>query len=165
MSTTPLPSDWADDASGNRCLQYLMGELSHSDAEAFETELAQSPALADELVRQSELICCLSESMPVTAAKSVSKSAMGYRVVKVFAAVAACLMLAFVARSWKGEAESSQAEEDLLIAQAWVDASESFQSLDLDVENDTDWDQESTIDDGSLSWVMAAVEAEESIDG
>lgn len=165
MTNTQSPSGWAKDKSGDRCLQYLMGELSPSDADAFEAELAQSPELMDELERQSEMICYLSEAKPVSApVTSVAEPVGGYIVIKVVTAIAACLMLAFLIRGRDVETETPQAEQDLMIAQAWVDASESFESSDLEIENDMEW-QDSVVDDASLSWVMAAFEAEESVDG
>ena len=55
-----------DEATSERCMRYLLGELSADEAATFEQSLGSSPELGDELQRQSELLCmvCLLYTSP-----------------------------------------------------------------------------------------------------
>lgn len=167
-----------DEATSERCLQYLLGELSTHQSTQFEQQLAMSPALGDELQRQSELLCMASNAISETqivdtqlanADSATPGSATPW--IEAIVALAACLLVAFVGWNLTKTSSSINAlQEDVLIAQAWAVDTDAIvlgvASLEeMELEEDGDFEIEMSAFDDSLSWVSTAVESGVSIDG
>lgn len=168
--TNPNRDHAINDDADERCLLYLLGELSADQATAFERELEQDKRLQDELVSQSNLLCTLPNDQPTVVAADSPATHTSWRLAATVAAVAACLMIAFFAwpRAIDNEASvANAAPEGLLIAQAWAD--EPLSDLITDW-HEPDNEMDDTFlppedDDSSLSWIVAAAEAGAVIDG
>ena len=164
--TNPAPSEPVDEIDRQRCMMYLLGELDSQDADGFENDLSQSAALQSELLKQSDILCSLSE---VSATPIVAHSTQTLWRSIAIAALAACLMIAFVNWPTQDDTESSVANaqpEGLLIAQAWADVSVGTAPLTTIVEPEDFLENEpETDDDSSLSWMVAAMEAGAALDG
>ena len=169
-----------------RCVLYLLGDMPPADVDAFEQQLSTNKELSQELARQSELVYCLSQAcsanakeaakvQPVTvdagfrSATNEGSSQGFYRYAGMLAvAAAACFLFVFVNTQTNNTNPGDHSDtEDLRIAQAWlsVGPAESLDSIEMDdavVELDLENDLAS--DENSMTWLMAAVEAE-SIDG
>ena len=161
--------DPSDLSSQERCLLYLSDELSASEKIKFENELAGSNELADELVRQSELLVQLSVADPIapfnTKSFDLTKSGSGRsRWIEVVVAIAACLLLGFFGYRLSSDPVRSLQEEDSLIARAWVDSGPTIGASDFELDFETEALPED-FDGASLSWVAGAVESGGSIDG
>lgn len=157
-----------DEAERQQCLQYLLGELSDQQTLAFEQRLAESTPLCDELQQQSEMLLLISEtSTPQlqTASTYDAENKSGVRWIEAIVALAACLLIAFVAWNAVKETETvASLEEDALIAEAWADTDvPNFAPLEIEAERDLDLDPQSY--DESLSWVVTAIESGVSVDG
>ncbi|NNE00666.1 MAG: hypothetical protein HKN47_25400 [Pirellulaceae bacterium] len=170
------------DADRDRSLQYLLGELSPGESATFEKQLAQSSALSDVFVQQSEIVCQLSaidlaDSYPAiqSAHNSSLPGSATARWSRVLVALAACLLLAYIGFALL-PSEPSQTtavlppvsiEEDLLIARAWADTNAYVEpsALDLEVESELNVLSDDELEGSSLSWVISAIETGGSIDG
>ena len=148
-----------------------MGELTGEQARAFELELQQSPQLQADLTWQADLLCGIgSTGSSVCAANPTAYPA--WRLVATIAAIAACVMIAFL--GWPRQNErgkvniANSTPEAVLIAQAWAEGALG------DVLSDYNSDQlpEAEVvllspdeDDSSLSWLVVAAEAGVITDG
>lgn len=158
-----------DEATSERCMRYLLGELSADEAATFEQSLGSSPELGDELQRQSELLCMVSQATfdpPQLTSQATSDSFAKW--IEAAVALAACFLVAFIGWNLVSKSNASAIQEDVLIAQAWADTDTialELSSVDeIELEMDSDFEIESDVDD-SLSWVVTAVESGVSIDG
>ena len=157
------------EANRQRCMRYLLGELSDQDAVSFENELADSPELSNLLIEQSELLCCIADTSPVAVPTATPNSTQPVlRIAQIAAALAACFLVAIIGWKLNVSDQPKSAEEDLLIAQAWA-ATEApavgLQSLDVDIENENAGSLDEIADESSLSWVMVAADEGAIIDG
>jgi anti-sigma factor RsiW len=182
MRTDPLPGlGPADPNIDERCLLYLLGELSDEQRIELEADLARSPELRSQLMAQSDLVLGLSGLQP-----PVTPGLSGYDPVRwalTVASIAACTLIAFF--SWPTKqadqqvlvdrSSSSATPESLLIAQAWAEGSLVLPLSEFsgDVEPLTASDKATAFadseqtweDDSSLSWIVSAVEAGAISDG
>ena len=163
-----------DEAERQQCLQYLLGELPDQQNAAFEQRLAESTPLCDELQQQSEMLLLLSETstpqlQAVSQLPAVSTSGTenqsGNHWIEAIVALAACLLIAFVAWNASKETKTTASlEEDALIAEAWADTDvPNFAPLEIEAERDLDLEPQSY--DESLSWVVTAIESGVLVDG
>lgn len=164
-----------DQSPLDRCMLYLLGELSAAESAEFEQCLAESPELNRELLVQSELLCALAagENTAIVTVATPPSSVV-WRAIIVISALAACLTIALVGFRSLPENEQSVAsvdvaanelnEEALLIAQAWA------ASRVLDKITEADWSAVETEfdlnsldapdNDSVLSWMVVAVAAD-----
>ncbi|WP_145168156.1 hypothetical protein [Rubripirellula lacrimiformis] len=103
------------------CCQYLLGELSGDDLVAFEDQLATSPTVQDELLRQSDLLLMIAPQDPTTTITSPpttqQRTVPGLRPLAA-TALALAASLAIVVSGWLFQTNDSS--EELQIAQAWA---------------------------------------------
>ena len=173
MTSTPHPNEAGlpTGESSERCLLYLLGELTGEQARAFECELQQSPQLQANLLWQADLLCGLaSTGSSVRVANPTTYPA--WRLVATVAAIAACVMIAFL--GWPRQNErgkvniANSTPEAVLIAQAWAegalgdvlgdDNSEQLPDAEVALLSPDE-------DDSSLSWLVVAAEAGVITDG
>lgn len=160
-----------DEATSERCMRYLLGELSADETATFEQSLGSSAELGDELQRQSELLWMVSQATfdpPPVTSQATSDSFAKWTEAAV--ALAACLLVAFIGWNLISKSNATSAiQEDVLIAQAWADTDAIALGLssadEIELEMDNDFEIESQDVDDSLSWVVTAVESGVSIDG
>lgn len=189
----PAPNDplaAADGRDGDllaqRCMQYLLGELSASEVATLENELRTSPAVSREMLLQSELLCFLADAqrsdirLPSRAATpSPAFPALARNWVLMIATLAACLAVAIVgfyrlrdpdrdaarlaATHRDTPGRRTQGDEALLIARAWA-ASQSSEVSDEDwgvSEAEVDFVTDQPADeDAFLDWIVVAVAAD-----
>ena len=175
MTTHPFNSndetteaEWSD-----RCVLYLLGELSGLEKIEFERQLAQSPELSEQLLSQAACIDELSMatlSEPAVAAPATSTE-FRWIAVATSIALAACLgWLLFSLNGLQGETETlvdAEESETLLIAKVWVDdpAIEADLLVDLDDEDPPTLETEAEIDAPSWMVVALASDTESFVDG
>ncbi len=170
----------ADQASSERCMDYLLGQLSRPDAIALEQQLATSPEWNRELLIQSQLLCALADpESPVEVAVSPFQSNSLWRRLAAVSVIAAGLLIAVVGSGvWQDDALSdndhsvashdeggnTSSEETLLIARAWAANHSDFSTPDDELSvsiAEPDWDFDDTLhDDSVMSWMVAAVVAD-----
>lgn len=177
----PLPASKTspkEQCCEEQCWMYLLGELDPLQSAEFEQRLAASPELADQLLRQAELIDSLATigHQPVVAAAASSRTSAWSIAVSLFA-IAACLAIVVLGvrsadddslahrtrqLSPRGVApRDSKASEDLLIARAWADSrrdqvSDDFAFAELDPEEALPAAEPTDVD-SILSWMFIAV--------
>jgi hypothetical protein len=157
--------------SNDRCLLYLLGELTSEQAAAFEHELQRSPQLQADLIWQADMLCGIGSSRSsVRVATETPYPA--WRLVATIAAIAACLMIAFLC--WPHDDErgdvniANSTPEAVLIAQAWAEGTLSDVRGDFSSEQLPEAETalfSSDDDDSSLSWLVVAAEAGVITDG
>ena len=81
-----------DEALRDRCVQYLLGELSTDQCRSFEQNLAELPELGEELARQSEIICKIADGEIQVASMTPLQST---RWMGILVTLAACLLVAY----------------------------------------------------------------------
>ena len=137
-----------DEASREQCLRYLLGKMDENEIVQFQIRLESEPAISNELVTQSDLICLLagdqsSLQSPTVATQHSSASINVMPWVQWIAAIAASLLVGFI--FWTSNSDQqrqiakqvtadkstseksivhdglSETDEELLIAQAWAD--------------------------------------------
>ena len=158
-------------------MHYLLGELTPSEATIFEQRLESSPAKSDELLKQADLIANLSaassyDSPMATALPCSPHSWLAKPAIATLVAVAACIALLVANIQPNAVSENSiaalgetstNATEDLLIAQAWVD--HQFDSISMNFALD-DFEIDDLVTppiddlsdtDSTLSWMFIAV--------
>ena len=165
-------------------MRYLLGSLDELEAAQFERRLQTEPAIGEELVAQSELICQIASSdiaQPGALVAASQSSANTNTSMPWLAAIAASLLVGFVLWSYNSDPPrqiskqativdnlQSQADEDLLIAQAWADGplSLALTSPTNDADEDrSDGESDSALEsldpneESVLNWMMVAVKA------
>ena len=154
-----------------RCLLYLLGELTGEQARAFELELQQSPQLQADLSWQADLLCGIgSTGSSVPAANLTAYPA--WRLVATVAAVAACLMIAFLCwprHDERGKVNIANSTPEAVLIAAGLGRSALGDVLG-DYNSDQLPDTEVALfspdeDDSSLSWLVVAAEAGVMTDG
>ncbi len=170
-----LPDGLDDDArdESEKCLLYLLGELSGQQLTDFERQLTESEALRDELLLQAKSIDELSKLDPGTTAlrRKVLSSRIQWMLVATSTALAASLGWAIVGlrpdRQQMPVTELPNAidrNETLMIAMVWADdtgANATEPDIVTMVEEDAiaEFDYESELE-SPLSWMVAAVSAD-----
>ncbi|MCA9140346.1 MAG: hypothetical protein KDB00_26425 [Planctomycetales bacterium] len=157
----------------DRCLAYLLGEMTPQQASTFEAGLVD-PVLADALLRESDLLCAvaMSDSSAHTHFKSRSVS---IRQIASLVATLAAAILVFVAYRFSKESESNPndlqvsaapAAElfDLQVAKTWVDPAIDWdadvrENIAVTAIDDIFNDVDDTDVDETFEWMVAAVEA------
>ncbi len=165
---------------------YLLGELPSDVLADFERQLACSPKLGEELLRQAETIADVSsqQTFPTTsplipAANDESKR---WTFVASLVAIAACLTLVFVGlrrsepdpqriASLTGIDDQPRADamEDLLIARAWAESPLTFDADDYELDESdpavaTVPSDDPADNDATLSWIITALASESETD-
>ena len=186
------PDTCADDCqrpASERCLQYLLGELSALDSAAFEEELADSGELNDELLAQSELLLAIANagagvdaSAGVEAGVAVdvdgqrASAAMlpggrsQRRTLRWIVSLAACLAIAWLGARLATDPANEAQDEELQIARAWA----AEQQLVSAVEEEPRLPEEPTLfelqgesshRDAVVGWMLVAVAADDADSG
>ena len=173
----PVPPSWQ-----HQSMLYLLGELDAEQVKWVEDQLATSPQLGEDLLRQAELIAGLAELPPAQAVVPVANRD-GRRIhwtpVAAVAAVAACLAFLILGLSSPSGGSDSDAgrstasfrqfqtgpSEDLLIARAWashplsaIEAPE-FVESDVDEADQVTADENPLESESALSWMFVAISA------
>ena len=176
MTSEPNPRSEQQDS--DRCWLYLLGDMNERQTTEFEAELAVSTTLQQELDAQANLIV----SLPTEFDTSVRVAgAARVRQLTGLAAIAATFLIAILCWPTERAGEQSLAKaqtqpESLLIAQAWAEGNlgknatsltdlltfADDEELDLLDSSAVDSDTE---EEGSFSWIVAAVEAGAISDG
>ena len=181
MNTAPDPgkanSGAVDEAIRERCLLYLLEELSREQEVAFESELRNSVDLQAELDSQSAVLAGLSTIQPPAVVTPMAASSWSMRMAMSVAAIAATVMIAILC--WPGKQVQRSAAvdatpESLLIAHAWAEAVAADMSAS-DLAGDSEMYEESEKLDAfagngqneasSLDWILTAVQAGAISDG
>lgn len=154
---------------------YLLGELDAEQAQGFEKQLQSSPQLADELLRQAEVIAGLSQ-LPATSTH-VLTTRSPLRLVASVLAIAACIALialgvrtsspdsGHIASLSTSSSQPSIPSEELLIARAWADSrldqiTTDDVLADLGSDDVLAFTADDAIDmDATLSWMFIGVSA------
>ena len=174
--TTPDPSPQTPShGQSEQCMLYLFGELDADQAAAFEQQLRSSPQLADELMRQSEVIAGLSQSVSTTPVVASAPSPVP--VLASVLAIATCIVLIVLgvrpslqerdgmASLPNSAQQPSVPSEDLLIARAWAAShfdlfAEDAGTIDLEFDDPLALASEDTADvDTTLSWMFIGISA------
>lgn len=141
---TSLPPA-STDADQQRCMLYLLDELSETDAAAFVRDLASSETLADLLGAEADLLASLNGSAMLSSMDSRSSTLVTpqtpgtatkprHRQTVVFTLIAlasAASIALFVFQPPSSTRPADAANESLLVAQAWA-ASNVGESAELD---------------------------------
>ncbi len=181
MNTEPNPgkanSTAMEEAVRQRCLLYLLGELSHEQEAAFEAELQKSVDLQAELISQSEVIAGLSTIQPPAVVAPMAASNWSMRVPMSVAAIAATVMIAILCWPSKQVQRSLVVDatpESLLIAHAWAEEVAAGLSASNLVGDSEIYEESERLDafagngqneGSSLDWILTAIEAGAISDG
>ncbi|TWU59334.1 hypothetical protein Poly51_21220 [Rubripirellula tenax] len=148
----------------DQCSLYLLGELSASDRSTFEERLATSSELSDRLMRHADLILAVADSSMASAPAAVvtpTRETSHRSLVATILAIAVCLAAIVTGIKMR----NSGANEELQIAQAWVDnltfvnvAGSDLSESDVERAVEDSGTEDSM--DAALSWMVAAVAAE-----
>jgi hypothetical protein len=174
--TSSSPQNPLSDTWRKQCLLYLYGELDAAQVADFESKLASSPDLADELARQTEVICLLSAQLTGSELSSAAEPrknpvepAASWKLYAILATAVSILFVgvlmqpAETGKLANQDTNSSRVSDDLLIAQAWLNNHHSV-AVESDELNEypADWVPIDATDlelnlDSTLSWMFAAV--------
>jgi hypothetical protein len=181
------PEQSGEEGIAQRCVQYLLAELSSTEAAQLESELKTSPAVNRELLLQAELLCALAASQAtpsqlpsLEAAPSLESlptagfTAHGRHWVMIIAALAACLVVAIAGslRQRENDLDAARLEasnraavndEALLIARVWASSHVSMGNVEDwgGAEGEVDLvDDPPANDDSFLDWMVVAVAAD-----
>jgi len=145
-------------------VRFVLGELSASEAAAFELQLANDQAARDAIVRATRLVETLA-AIPAPAARSVRRS-MSRRIVAALTVVAAGICVALVGyRSLVPtvpevvERKPAGSVDPARLAALWLDSANSLNGLpDIEATEESSSDSESVL--LPPDWLLAAVEQE-----
>ncbi len=178
LDRSDLPA--IDSLASERCMEYLLGELTPPQSIVFEQQLALSAELNRELLVQAEILFALSAGPPsVVVVPPTHSPNHTWRTVSLILTLAACVAVAFVGFHSRPEDDQSVARlstasqqttaEALLIAQAWA-ANRSHVATNEDElgvsesalpESEFDFDAADAPDDDSvLAWMVVGVAAD-----
>ncbi|MCO8124239.1 hypothetical protein NHH03_21025 [Stieleria sp. TO1_6] len=185
MNAPSNPSEPADnrDALRQRCLDYLLGDMTAGEIQTFESHLGD-PAVSDALQRESQLLLELSTSAPTPRAPSAlpcpadepHRSHRHSRSAALWAAALAATVLVAIGYGWSISrpagmmAQSDDAQPvtpafELQLARTWVHPAIDWDATQNDsIETLVDSDDHVVLpdeneSDGSLDWMVVAVEA------
>lgn len=177
---TAPPTGKSVESMQERCIDYLLGELSAEESADFEGHLAASPELNRELLAQSDLLCAMTRSAKTVPLASDNTGTSLARWTVLVATLAAGIVAAVVGFRSLSDPDQSIARlpaanesvesEALLIAQAWADGQRDdsivltvsdsrYEFIDED-ELDLDTEILAADDDVLPSWMIVALAAD-----
>lgn len=156
-----------------RCLLYLLGELSTEDQLRFEIELAKSPELAEMLIDQADGIQMAGSANSHSQLADTHRGS-SFRWMAAMLAIAACGLAIVLTDNQSSQFQQTRDEptEELLIANAWVDTMDHDSSpdalLDDSDTNDVFASNETVgvnemsdeTDNETLAWMLVAFTSE-----
>ncbi|WP_372894956.1 hypothetical protein [Stieleria sp.] len=153
--TKPSPQD---PLLRQRCADYLLGEMTPPQAARFESEL-DSPAVAQALIRESELLCLLAHaqvapaahttsdiagpaprSLPLPSPATAHRTATLQRITLVIAALAATILVISLASMHLRENQINRSATALILEPATSNTSFEFELAKTWVQPAVDWD-------------------------